>query len=130
MAKPKILIVDDEPFNVDYIGQEVEDSDYDIISAGEGQEGLDKVHSEAPDLVLLDIMMPIMDGFEVLSRLKANPETREIPVIVISASNDLKSVGRGIKIGAEDYVPKPFEPPLLTARISSCLVKKRLHDLE
>ena len=130
MAKPKILIVDDEPFNIDYIEQELEDSDYDIISAGEGQEALDKVHSEAPDLVLLDIMMPIMDGFEVLSRLKANPETREIPVIVISASNDLKSVVRGIKIGAEDYLPKPFEPTLLTARITSSLEKKHLRDLQ
>src|SRR4030042_5626379 len=130
MAKPKILIVDDEPFNVDYIEQELEDSDYDIISAGDGQEALDKVHSEAPDLVLLDIMMPIMDGFEVLSRLKANTETREIPVIVISASNDLKSVVRGIKLGAEDYLPKPFEPTLLTARISSSLEKKQLRDLQ
>lgn len=130
MAKPKILIVDDEPFNVDYIEQELEDSEYETISAVNGQDALNKVQSEAPDLVLLDIMMPVMDGFEVLSRLKADPETREIPVIVISASNDLKSVVRGIHLGAEDYLPKPFEPTLLSARISSSLEKKRLHDLE
>src|SRR5512136_2349738 len=130
MTKPKILVVDDEPFNIDYIEQELEEADYEIIPAVNGQEALNKVHHETPDLVLLDIMMPVMDGFEVLSRLKGNPETRDIPVIVISASNDLKSVVRGIKIGAEDYLPKPFEPTLLLARISSSLEKKHLRDLQ
>jgi serine phosphatase RsbU (regulator of sigma subunit) len=71
-----------------------------------------------------------MDGFEVLSRLKANPATRDIPVIVISAQSDLRSVVRGIQLGAEDYLPKPFEPTLLHARISSSLEKKRLRDLQ
>ena len=75
-------------------------------------------------------MMPVMDGFQVLSRLKANPSTRDIPVIVISASNDLQSVVKGIQLGAEDYLPKPFEPTLLFARISSSLEKKRLRDME
>ncbi|HEX9090308.1 MAG TPA: response regulator, partial [Anaerolineales bacterium] len=112
MDRPKILIVDDEPFNVDYIEQELEDADYETLTASDGQEALDQVGRGKPDLVLLDIMMPVMDGFEVLSRLKANEETREIPVIVISASNDLKSVVRGIQLGAEDYLPKPFEPTL------------------
>jgi len=130
MDKPKILIVDDEPFNVDYLEQELEDSNYETIAAVNGQDALDKVESEKPDLILLDIMMPLMDGFEVLSRLKANPNTRDIPVIVISASNDLGSVVKGIKSGAEDYLPKPFEPVLLHARISSSLEKKKLRDIE
>ncbi len=130
MAKPKILIVDDEPFNVDYLEQELEEEEYDTISAMDGQEALRKIEQEAPDLVLLDIMMPVMDGFEVLSRLKNNPDRRDIPVIVISASNDLNSVVRGIQLGAEDYLPKPFEPTLLKARINSGLEKKRLRDLE
>ncbi len=130
MTAPKILIVDDEPFNVDYLEQELEDSDYLTIAAVDGQEALAKVRSEAPDLVLLDIMMPGMDGFEVLSRLKADPATRDIPVIIISASNSLQSVVKGIQLGAEDYLPKPFEPVLLHARISSSLEKKRLRDLE
>jgi serine phosphatase RsbU (regulator of sigma subunit) len=130
MEKQKILIVDDEPFNVDYIEQELEDEGYATISASDGQEALDKINSESPDLVLLDIMMPVMDGFEVLSKLKENSETRDIPVIVISASNDLKSVVRGIQSGAEDYLPKPFEPTLLSARISSSLEKKHLRDLQ
>src|SRR5512139_2209435 len=130
MTRPKILIVDDEPFNVDYLEQELEEADYETIAAVDGQDALDKVHSETPDLVLLDIMMPVMDGFEVLSRLKTDPDTRDIPVIVISASNNLSSVVRGIQLGADDYLPKPFEPVLLHARISSSMQKKRLHDLE
>lgn len=130
MTSQKILVVDDEPFNVDYLEQELEDLGCEILTAVNGQEALDKVQSEVPDLILLDIMMPVMDGFEVLSRLKADPSTRDIPVIVISANNDLQSVVQGIKLGAEEYLPKPFEPVLLHARISSSLEKKRLRDLQ
>ncbi len=130
MNHPKILIVDDEPYNTDYLEQELEDLQYETISAVNGQEALNKVQNEVPDLVLLDIMMPVMDGFEVLRKLKADPSTRDIPVIVISANNDLRSVVRGIELGAEDYLPKPFEPVLLRARISSSLEKKRLGDIQ
>lgn len=127
-AQPKILIVDDEPFNVDYLEQELEDLNYGTVSAGDGQEALDKMQAESPDLVLLDIMMPVMDGFAVLARMKADPKLRDIPIIIISAMNDLQSVVKGIEQGAEDYLPKPFEPVLLHARISSSLEKKRLRD--
>lgn len=130
MTPPKILIVDDEPFNVDYLEQELEESGYATLSASNGQEALEKVESEVPDLILLDIMMPVMDGFAVLSHLKDRVSTRNIPVIVISADSDLQSIVKGIRLGAEDYLPKPFEPTLLCARISSSLEKKRLHDLE
>jgi phosphoserine phosphatase RsbU/P len=130
MAEPKILIVDDEPYNIDYLEQELEELDYETVSAFNGQEALERVDSNSPDLILLDIMMPVMDGFEVLTRLKADSNTRDIPVIVISANSDLKSVVRGIELGAEDYLPKPFEPALLKARISSSLEKKRLRDLQ
>ena len=130
MDNPKILIVDDEPFNIDYLEQELDELDYVTIAAANGGEALVKVISDPPDLVLLDIMMPVMDGFEVLSRLKSDPSTRDIPVIIISAANNLDSVVKGIQMGAEDYLPKPFEPTLLKARILSCLEKKRLHDLE
>jgi class 3 adenylate cyclase len=126
--KPKVLIVDDEPLNVDYLEQELEDLNYDTISASNGQEALEKIQAESPDLVLLDIMMPVMDGFAVLRRVKADPKLRDIPVIIISAMNDLQSVVKGIEQGAEDYLPKPFEPVLLHARISSSLEKKRLRD--
>ncbi len=130
MTRARILIVDDEPFNVDYLEQELVDLDYETITAVNGSEALDKVRSKSPDLILLDIMMPVMDGFEALSRLKAAAATRDIPVIVISAAGDLNSIVRGISLGAEDYLPKPFEPTLLHARISSSLEKKRLRDLE
>src|SRR5512135_1030905 len=130
MTKPHILIVDDEPFNVDYLEQELEEADHETSVAVNGQEALGEVQRHAPDLVLLDIMMPVMDGFEVLSHLKANPATRDLPVIVISANTDLKSVVRGIQMGADDYLPKPFEDTLLRARISSSLEKKRLRDIE
>src|SRR5512141_1568383 len=126
--KPKVLIVDDEPFNVDYLEQELEDLNYDILTAFNGQEAIDKIHRERPDLVLLDIMMPVLDGFAVLAQIKADPRLRDIPVIVISASNDLESVVKGIQQGAEDYLPKPFEPTLLHARISASLEKKSLRD--
>ena len=128
MTQPKILIVDDEPFNVDYLEQELEDMNYSIITACNGREALDQVKSGQPDLILLDIMMPVMDGFAVLGQLKTDPRLRHIPVIVISAMNDLESVVKGIQQGAEDYLPKPFEPTLLHARITACLEKKSLRD--
>ena len=128
MSEPKILIVDDEPYNVSYLEQELDDLGYATVSAANGREALDQVKSECPDLVLLDIMMPVMDGFAVLAQMKADATMRDIPVIIISAMNDLESVVRGVKQGAEDYLPKPFEPTLLQARISSSLEKKRLRD--
>jgi len=130
MSQPRILIVDDEPFNIDYLTQELEESGCAVLSAANGLEALEAVRSQAPDLVLLDIMMPVMDGFEVLARLKADPAARDIPVVVISASSDMRSVVKGISLGAEDYLPKPFEPALLHARVSSSLEKKRLLDIQ
>lgn len=128
--RPCILIVDDEPFNRDYLEQELSDSDYDLLTAVNGQEALEKMRSDAPDLVLLDIMMPIMDGFSVLEQAKADAVIRNIPIIVISANSDLPSVVKGIQKGAEDYLPKPFEPTILHARITASLDRKRLRDQE
>jgi serine phosphatase RsbU (regulator of sigma subunit) len=128
--QPRILIVDDEPFNLDYLDQELEDMGYATLSATNGKEALDVVATESPDMILLDIMMPVMDGFETLERLKAENNWRDIPVVVISATDDLGSVVKGIELGAEDYLPKPFEPVLLQARIKAGLDKKRLRDLE
>lgn len=128
--RPRVLIVDDEPFNVDYLEQELEDSNYEILIAVNGREAVEKIRSESPDVVLLDIMMPIMDGFSVLDEVKADPATRNIPIIVISANNDLQNMVKGIQKGAEDYLPKPFEPTILHARLSSSLEKKRLRDRE
>jgi DNA-binding response OmpR family regulator len=128
--RPLILIVDDEPFNVDYLEQELEDLDYDTVGAANGQEALLQVDASSPDMILLDIMMPVMDGFTVLARLKADARWRDIPVVVISAMSDIDSIVKGIELGAEDYLPKPFDPVLLEARLNAGLEKKRLRDLE
>jgi serine phosphatase RsbU (regulator of sigma subunit) len=128
--RAKILIVDDEPFNIDCLEQELQYLGYDSVSAANGRAALRRVEVEAPDLILLDIVMPEMDGFEVLSRLKANERTRDIPVIVISVLDDMGSVVECIERGAEEYLPKPFEPVLLHARIHASLERKRLRDQE
>jgi serine phosphatase RsbU (regulator of sigma subunit) len=128
--RAKILIVDDEPFNIEYLMQELEEDGYHLLSAENGQVALDLVATESPDVILLDILMPEMDGFEVLDRLKGDKATRDIPVIVISALVDMDHVVHGIKHGAEDYLPKPFDPVLLHARIGSSLERKRLRDQE
>jgi two-component system, cell cycle response regulator len=125
-----ILIVDDEPFNIDTLEQELADLGYATVSATNGREALTKVAEENPDLILLDIMMPEMDGFEVLRQLKAGESYRDIPVIIISALSDLSNVVKGIKLGAEDYLPKPFNDVLLKARLEASLAKKRWRDQE
>jgi len=131
MHKPaSILIVDDEPFNLDYLEQELQDLHLQTRRAGNGRQALTAVAAEPPDLLLLDIMMPEMDGFEVLAHLKGQETLRDIPVIVISAVDDADSIAKGIRMGAEDYLPKPFDALLLRARISACLERKRLRDQE
>ncbi|MBE0682806.1 MAG: response regulator [Anaerolineales bacterium] len=107
MSKAKVLIVDDEPFNIEVLEQALDETDYQVVTASNGQEAWAKIKSEQPDLVLLDLMMPIMDGFEVLAKVKEDSMLRDIPIIIVSAEHDSKSVVRGIKQGAEDYLTKP-----------------------
>lgn len=128
--KPLILIVDDEPYNIDYLEQELDDLGYATMSAANGKEALAQVAEAQPDMILLDIMMPVMDGFEVLAKLKEDPVQRDIPVVIISAMADMESVVKGIELGAEDYLPKPFDPVLLQARLRAGLGKKHLKDME
>jgi CheY-like chemotaxis protein len=117
----RILIVDDEPFNVDYLEQELEDSNYQLMTSSNGREALDKIKGEQPDLILLDLMMPILDGFAVLAEIKADTALRDIPVIIISAEKDSKSVVKGIKQGAEDYLNKPVDADLLLQKVKEYL---------
>jgi adenylate cyclase len=126
----RILIVDDEPLNVDLLEQELELLGCATLSASDGLAALERLAKEPVELVLLDVMMPRLDGFQVLARMKADPELRHVPVIMISALDQLESAVRGIELGAEDYLPKPFDPVLLKARIGACLEKKRWHDRE
>lgn len=119
--KMKILIVDDEPLNVDYLEQRLEDLEYQIITAADGQEALNKIKSEQPDLILLDLMMPVLDGFAVLSEVKADSNLRDTPVIIISADHESKSIVRGIKQGADDYLTKPVNAELLVKKVKEFL---------
>jgi len=129
MTRPsKILIVDDEPFNVDYLEQELEDLGYDTVSAGNGQEALEKVATEAPDLILLDIMMPIMDGFTVCRILKSNDDTRLIPIVIMTALDGIDDRIKGIEAGADDFLTKPVNQRELVARIQTALKLKHTVD--
>lgn len=126
----RILIVDDNEDNRDMLSRRLKHEGYEICMAADGQEALALVKTEAVDLILLDVMMPEMDGYDLLKELKANNAWRDIPVIMISALDEIESVVRCIERGAEDYLPKPFDPVLLRARIGACLEKKRLRDQE
>jgi class 3 adenylate cyclase len=127
-AANRILVVDDNAANRDLLSRRLQRDGYQVTSATDGAAALALVAEEGFDLVLLDLMMPGMSGFEVLSRLKAGESTRHVPVIMISALDELDSTVRCIEAGAEDYLPKPFNPVLLRARIGACLEKKRLLD--
>jgi adenylate cyclase len=126
----RILVVDDDEGNRDVLSRRLSREGYAVSVAADGSAALAALASAPVDLVLLDVMMPGMDGYEVLTQLKARPELRSIPVLMISALDEIASVVRCIELGAEDYLAKPFDPVLLRARIGACLEKKRLHDQE
>jgi DNA-binding response OmpR family regulator len=125
-----LLVVDDNEGNRDMLSRRLSRLGYTVAQAEHGRHALEMLEDGRYDLMLLDIMMPELNGYQVLERLKAHPDWREIPVIVISALDELSSVVRCIQMGAEDYLPKPFDPVLLRARIGACLEKKRLRDQE
>ncbi|MFM8459184.1 MAG: PP2C family protein-serine/threonine phosphatase, partial [Chthoniobacterales bacterium] len=126
----RILIVDDQPENCAVLQRRLEKEGHSCLSVNDGAAALERLAAESFDLVLLDIMMPGMDGREVLRRIKTDENLRHIPVIMISALDQLGSVVQCIERGAEDYLPKPFNPVLLRARIGSSLDRKRLRDAE
>jgi len=125
-----LLVVDDNATNRDMLSRRLEREGYTVAEAENGRRALEMIAADKFDLVLLDILMPEMDGYEVLRCLKDNEKWRDIPVIMISALDEIGSVVRCIEMGAEDYLSKPFDPVLLRARIGACLEKKRLRDQE
>lgn len=130
-ARPaRILVVDDNAANRDVLGRRLERFGYGVAYSADGEKALARVRAEPFDLVLLDIMMPGIDGVQVLETMKAAAELRDIPVVMISAVDDVANIVRCIERGAEDYLFKPFDPVLLRARVGACLEKKRLRDLE
>lgn len=130
MLSGRILVVDDNESNRDMLSRRLMHEGYDVRTAENGQRTLALLKIEPVDLILLDVMMPEMDGYEVLNHLKDDGTWRDIPVIMISALDEIESVVRCIERGAEDYLSKPFDPVLLRARIGACLEKKRLRDQE
>jgi len=125
-----ILVVDDNRMNRLKLSRGLEQQGHTFALAENGQQALEMVRAQPFDLVLLDIVMPEMDGYQVLEHIKRDSVLRDIPVIVISALDEMESVVKCIKMGAEDYLPKPFNPVLLKARIEACLEKKWLRDQE
>lgn len=127
-----VLVVDDDEANRNVLGRRLAKLGYGVVEARDGVEALERLAQPDAgiDLVLLDVMMPRLDGFAVLERVRADPATRHIPIIMISALDDMASIVRCIEAGAEDYLPKPFDPVLLKARVAACVEKKRLRDAE
>lgn len=123
-AEAHLLVVDDNEMNRDVLARRLSRLGHQISVAEDGEEALQKVRAVSYDLVLLDIMMPKLSGYEVLEQIKADPRTRDTPVIVISALDELESVVRCIEAGAEDYLFKPFNPVLLKARVTATLEKR------
>ena len=130
VTRGRILAVDDTPENLAVLERRLIRLGHSVATTTSGLDALQKLHNESFDLVLLDLMMPEISGHEVLARIKADKATANIPVVMISALNEISSVVRCLDAGAEDYLPKPFDPTLLRARVDSCLEKKRLRDLE
>lgn len=125
-TKPTLLIVDDILANIQFLGNFLCD-DYDIVMATNGAKALELIASHHPDLILLDVMMPQMDGYEVCQRLKQDPATYEIPIIFISAKDETNDQLIGYELGAVDYITKPFEPLIVKAKIKTHI---KLHTQE
>lgn len=125
-----LLVIDDNEGNRDMLARRLRHQGYRVSVAENGRQGLDFLAAHSVDLILLDVLMPEMDGYVVLKELKSSKEWHDIPVIMVSALGEIESVVRCIEQGAEDYLTKPFDPVLLRARIGACLEKKRLRDQE
>ena len=124
----KVLIVDDDPFNLDLLEQELIEEDYTMERATDGEEALEKVESFLPDVVLLDYMMPKMNGIEVLIQLRQIEKFKTLPVILLTAKGSQEDKAKGLDAGADDYVVKPFETVELLARVRSMMRLKQMHD--
>ncbi len=125
-----ILVVDDHETNRDVLTRRLEKQGHAVQTAANGKEALELLEAGDFDAVLLDIMMPEMDGYETLRHVRAQDKWRYLPVIMISAVHEMEAVVRCIEMGADDYLPKPFSPTLLRARLNACLERKRAHDRE
>ena len=127
-GEPKILAVDDAPKTLQMVGKSLRPHKFQILFANNGQQALEKAELARPDLILLDIVLPDLSGIEVCQKLKQNPKTKDIPIIFLSAQDDIETILNGLSSGANDYLKKPFHPKELIARIKSHLQKKYFSD--
>jgi diguanylate cyclase (GGDEF)-like protein len=127
-AKPKLLVVDDQPINIQVIHQ-IFAGDYQVFMATSGQQALQLCRTNPPDLVLLDIVMPAMDGYQVCAQLKADPTTRDIPVIFVTAHTEADQETHGLEVGAVDFITKPVVPAVVKARVRTHITLKQQADL-
>ena len=130
MAKGKILVVDDEIYIVHILDFSLGMEGYEVLTALDGEQALEKARAEHPDLVVLDIMMPKLDGYETCKMLKADPNTKDIPVILLSAKGRNVDQKVGFEVGADDYITKPFSPRKLVERINTILGQTSHHRMQ
>jgi two-component system alkaline phosphatase synthesis response regulator PhoP len=130
MAKGKILVVDDEIYIVHILDFSLGMEGYEVLTALDGEQALEKARAEHPDLIVLDIMMPKLDGYETCKMLKADPATKDIPVILLSAKGRNVDQKVGFEVGADDYITKPFSPRKLVERINVLLGQASQHRMQ
>ena len=121
----RVLVVDDDPVILELLRINFEIEGFEVLRASDGEEGLRRARDEAPDVVLCDIMMPRLDGLQLLTTLRADPATARLPVVLLSAKAQNVEVERGLSLGADDYVTKPFDPLELLDRVNAVLAKSR-----
>jgi two-component system, OmpR family, alkaline phosphatase synthesis response regulator PhoP len=121
MNKPKILVVDDEPDILELVRLNLAREGYEVLGATTGEQGLDLARSKQPSLIVLDLMLPGIDGLEVCKRLRADPKTQGIPILMLTAKGEESDVVSGLEVGADDYVTKPFSGKILVARVRNLL---------
>ena len=117
----KILVIEDDPSTLRLIKYTLQQEGYQVLSAPNGLEGLRKARSEQPDLIILDVMLPGVDGFEICHRLRAEPQTAELPILMVSGKAREIDKATGLKMGANDYITKPWHRPELVAKITAML---------
>lgn len=130
MAKEKILIVDDEEDVLELVRYNLDKNGYNVETAATGEQALAKARAKLPDLVILDLMLPNIDGLEVCKKLKGDSKTQNIPIIMLSAKGEEADIVTGLELGADDYVTKPFSPKILVARVRRILHRVTARDLE
>ena len=123
-GKPLVLVADDDPDILALITFRLERAGYDVVGANDGEQALQLALAQPPDLLVLDVMMPKLDGYEVTTRLRQNERTRRVPIILLTARVQEADIARGFEVGADDYVKKPFSPQELGARVQAILGRR------